>query len=351
MNYKNILIVKLSAIGDIVNAIPVAAALRELYPNARITWIAEKTGGALLKDNPNLDELIIFEKKKFTSLKGLRENLWSFIKFIRSKKYDLVLDIQGLFKSTVITSLTGAKERLVFDTAREGSNIFSKRVVGPNATGHVVERYLDVVRHLGGKIDKPNFSVFLTLEEAKAAKQILKDHDLIDKRYVVMALGAGWPNKVWPQEYFAELSNLIYDMGYIPVAIGGAAEEPLYKKVADANKGVLTVNLVNKTPLKQLAYIIKNASAFIGGDTGATHIAVAVNTPIIALLGPTIFHRNCPYGDNNQVIIVDRPCVSCKKRGCPKGLDCLSEISVEQVLEAFKSIMKKKAEQENNILL
>ena len=342
MNYKNILIVKLSAIGDIVNAIPVAAALRELYPNARITWIAEKTGGALLKDNPNLDELIIFEKHKFTSLKGLRENFVDFVKFIRSKKFDLVLDIQGLFKSTVITVLTGAKEKLVFDTAREGSSIFSKRIVGANSTGHVVERYLDVVRHLGGKIDKPNFSIFLTLEEMKEAKQLLKENNLVDKKYVVFALGAGWPNKVWPSEYFAELSNLVYDMGYIPVAIGGAAEEKLYEKIVESDKGILPINFVNRTPLKQLAYIIKNASAFVGGDTGALHIAVAVNTSIIGLLGPTIFYRNCPYGDNNQVIVVDRPCISCKKRGCPKGFDCLSEISVEQVFEAFKNIILNK---------
>ena len=341
MNYKNILIVKLSAIGDIVNAIPVAAALRELYPNARITWIAEKTGAALLKDNPNLDELIIFEKNKFTSFKGLRDNLTDFIRFIRSKKFDLVLDIQGLFKSTVITALTGAKVKLVFDTAREGSNIFSKRIVGPNATGHVVERYLDVVRHLGGKIDKPNFSIFLSLEEMQAAKKLLKENGLVNKKYVVFALGAGWPNKVWPPAYFAELTDLIYELGYTPVAVGGSAEEKLYERLVESAKGRLPVNLVNKTPLKQLAYIIKNAEAFIGGDTGALHIAVAVNTPIIALLGPTIFYRNCPYGDNNQVIIVDRPCISCKKRGCPKGFDCLSEISVQQVFEAFKNIKNK----------
>ncbi|WP_094603888.1 Lipopolysaccharide core heptosyltransferase RfaQ [Sporomusa silvacetica DSM 10669] len=341
MSYNNILIVKLSAIGDVIHALPVAPALKKCFPQARITWVVEKTAYDILTNNPYIDEIIIFDKANFKTLGGLLRHAPEFVANLKARRFDLALDLQGLFKSSAIVFLSGASTRLVYENAREGSQLLSRRVVGSYATGHVVERYLDVVRGLGCQVDQPVFPVVITDDEVKRTRSIMAHAGLpVGTPYVVMALGANWPNKIWPAEKFAELCDRLYTAEkFTPVVIGGPGDDPLLERLL-AQVQIPPISLVGKTSLKQLAYVIKNAAAFIGGDTGPMHLSAALGIPTIALMGPTDQIRNGPYGNTHRVILADRQCIGCWQRKCSKGWDCLASISVETVYSQLLEIMQ-----------
>ena len=339
MIYKNILIVKLSAIGDVIHALPVAHALKKCYPNARITWVVEKPAYDLLTNNPDIDEIIIFDKPKFKSLSGILRHAPAFIGLLRQRKFDLALDLQGLFKSSIISFLSGADTRLVYENTREGSQLLSRRISGECANGHVVDRYLDVVRALDCQVEKPVFTVHITPEEAAVTSRIATQVGLnLDRPYVVLALGANWPNKIWPFEHFATLSDRLYKEKIIPVMIGGPGDKVMANQLS-ALTDIMPIDLTGQTTLKQLAFIIKGARAFVGGDTGPMHLAVAMGTPTVALMGPTDIIRNGPYGAEHIALVTPRDCVGCWERNCPQQLDCLAEIEPSDVYKAVKQLL------------
>lgn len=336
--YNNILIVKLSAIGDVVHALPVAYALKQCFPAARITWVVEKPSYDLLANNPCIDEIIVFDKPRLKKASGFRDYAPSFIGLLRSRRFDLALDLQALFKSGAIAFLSGAHERYVYCNTRELSDKLSRRVCGPNQDGHVVERYLDVVRALGCEVKQAVFPIRITAEEERAATDTARQAGLdITRPYILLAPGANWPNKRWPRPFFAALADKLRQDGYIPVVSGGPGDAALAAEIA-ATAAVPPVDLTGKTSLKQLAHIIKNARALVGGDTGPMHLAAALATPVVALHGPTDTIRNGPYGSGHKALVTAHECAGCWRRACPKGLDCLAGITVEAVYEAIKSI-------------
>ncbi|WP_371372144.1 lipopolysaccharide heptosyltransferase II [Sporomusa aerivorans] len=339
MTYRNILIVKLSAIGDVIHALPVASALKKCFSQARITWIVEPPAYDLLTNNPYIDEIIVFEKAKFKSLSGFYQYAPAFIKTLRAKQFDLALDLQGLFKSAAISLLSGAPRRFVYCNAREGSDKVGKRICGPNSQGHVVERYFDVVRELGCNITNPEFVINITDEEAAVAAAIAKQAGLtLESPYIVLMPGTNWPNKCWPADKFAQLADQLFASNLIPVLVGGNAEKNVISEIA-AQTAILPIDISGRTTLKQLAHIIKNARAVVAGDTGPMHLAAALGTPVIALFGPTDPNRNGPYGLGHHVVTIQRDCQGCWQRQCPEGKDCLSDIDVKIVYEALKTVI------------
>ncbi|SDD80583.1 lipopolysaccharide heptosyltransferase II [Sporomusa acidovorans] len=344
MSYSNILIVKLSAIGDVIHALPVATALKQQFPAAKITWVVEKPAYDLLTNNPYIDELVIFDKAKYKSLGGLLKHGRALARQLKAKKFDLALDLQGLFKSAAIIYLSGATTRLGYCNMRELSHLVSRPVFGPNQTGHVVDRYLDVVRALGCEVNQPvRFPIQITAEEAMSAEAVATHAGLRQgNRYVVLAPGTNWPTKCWPVSHFAELANMLWQDQIIPVLIGGRGDQRLSEDISQS-ASIPPVDLTGKTGLKQLAHVIKQAVCFIGGDTGPMHLAVAVNTPVIALFGPTDPLRNGPYGAGagHQVLLTDRACRDCWKRECPRHEICLDVITPGQVYQTVGAVLTK----------
>lgn len=339
MIYKNILIVKLSAIGDVIHALPVAQALKTCFPQAKVSWVVEKAAYDLLTNNPYIDELILFEKQKFKSIGGFIFESPAFIQFLRSKKYDLALDLQGLLKSGLIAYLSGASKRLVYENAREGSHLLSERVVGSHAKGHVVERYLDVVRALGCSIEQPVFSIVHTQAEIDLTGKIASQAGFqLNSRFAVLILGANWPNKIWPYQHYAHLCNRLWEEGIIPILTGSQGERKLAEQIIALTE-IPPVDLTGKTSLKQLAYVLKKASVVVGGDTGPMHLAAAVGSPVIALMGPTDIERNGPYGKGHVAIVTPRDCAGCWQRQCPKQLDCLDAITPQQVYDQIQKTL------------
>ena len=330
----NVLIVKLSAIGDVIHALPVSYAIKETFPYAKVTWVVEPPAYDLLTMNPYVDKIILFEKKEFKTFSGFVERFFPFRKEIQSESYDAVLDLQGLFKSAAIAFFAKSNIKLGICNMRELSNKVSKPVIGEHAQGHIVERYLDTARAIGCRVKDVTFPIEIPREEIYNARDIMKNAGLDEnKPYVVFAVGANWANKRWRTDFFAELGDWLYNLKVMPVLIGGGETD--FKIAADIYAAMQNspVNLVNKTNLKQLAYVIENARLVIGGDTGPVHLAAGLKIRTLMLMGPTDANRNGPYGQIQNAIEVDRDCKGCWKRACPKNEDCLANISVKQVQE------------------
>lgn len=336
----NILIVKLSAIGDVIHALPVSYALRQKYPTAHITWVVEPTAYEIVKHNPCVDEVILFQKKAFKTFKGFRQNFKPFYKLLHRRKYDISIDLQGLFKSMAVVLTANAKKKIGYVDMREGSNLISKAIKGSNFNGHIVDRYLDTVKYLGCDTDNIIFPLKNTAEEINYVNNLLMDNKIDDNTpFIVFAVGTNWVNKCWSTKNFAILSDLLSKHSIKTVLIGfGKNDEQKAVEISRQNTSNNITNLVGKTSLMQTAALIKKAKAVVGGDTGNLHLAAALNIPAIMLMGPTDPNRNGPYRQIHNVILAGHDCDGCWKRICRKNIDCLSTITPNQVLEKILKI-------------
>ena len=329
---KNILVVKLSAIGDVIHALPVSYAIKETYPDAHLTWVVEPPAKELLDGNSYIDEILVFEKKRFKSVRGFLHNIGPFKAKLRRRHYDVALDLQGLFKSAAIAWLSQAPLRLGTCNMRELSDRVSRPVVGPYAQGHIVERYLDVVRAMGCRVEKVVFPMVVSARDQDLSIRILQQAGVHQGNpYIVLVVGAGWPNKRWPTKYFASLCDWLYRQQLIPVLVGGGAVDEARAAEIQAQAEIPAIDIVGRTSLQQLAHILRQAQAVVGGDTGPVHLAAGMGTPTVMLMGPTDANRNGPYGQAQNALEVAYPCKYCWKRGCPEGKDCLAGLSVEMV--------------------
>lgn len=339
MDYRNILVIKLSAIGDVIHTLPAVHALRQSYPDAKITWIVEKPSYDLLNNNPDIDQIILFEKAQFKTLSGLWRNAPDFSRLLKSNRFDLAIDFQGLFKSAAISLLSGAGNRVGYCDMRELSQIVSRPICGEGSKLHVVERYLDVVRELVGQISEIRFPIHITPEESEQARAIAQKSGLAIQQapYVVLAPGTNWRTKCWPTKHYAVLADQLRQAGFGVMLVGGQGDKPLAQDIQSSSQ-TNPVDLTGKTTLKQLACLIRESIAFVGGDTGPMHLAVAVSTPVVALFGPTDPLRNGPYYGHNVILRPQRPCINCWKRNCEHI--CLADIHPQTVFNAVVGLIR-----------
>ena len=340
----NILIVKLSAIGDVIHALPVSRAIKETFPEAKVTWAVEPPAYDILAGNPCVDEILIFEKKKFKTFGGFSENFLPMRKKLREGRYDIALDLQGLAKSAALAYFSGAPKRFGTADMREMSSLVSKPVAGPNAKGHIVERYLDVARAIGCRVHEVEFPMEIPERDEESAKEELSQSGVPEgATYAVLAVGANWPNKRWPASYYSLLSDWLFGQKIIPVLVGGGPVDENIAAYIETEAKIPPVSIIGKTSLKELAAVIRGARLVIGGDTGPVHLAAGLRRPTVMLMGPTDANRNGPYGQIENAVEIKRRCRWCWKRACPKGLDCLRSISTETVKEKIRDVLKKTA--------
>ena len=336
----NILIVKLSAIGDVIHALPVSYALRRKFPDAHITWVVEPTAYEIVKHNPCVDEVILFQKKAFKTMKGFRENFKPLYKQLHQRRYDISIDLQGLFKSLAVVLTANAKRKIGYVDMREGSNLISKPIKGSHHSGHIVDRYLDTVKILGCDTDNIIFPLENTAEETEYVNTLLQSRNIDETtKFIAFAVGTNWVNKCWPTKNFARLSDLLAKHNLSSVLIGfGKNDEHKAAEIMQNSNAKNIVNLVGKTSLMQTAALLKKSQAVVGGDTGNLHLAAALNIPAIMLMGPTDPVRNGPYRQMHNVILTGHDCDGCWKRTCRKNIDCLSAVKPEQALEKILKI-------------
>ncbi len=337
-DYRRILFIKPSSLGDIIHAMPALAALRRTHPSASVTWLVKRQWSGLVERIDGVDRVWAVDP----GLKG-----WlSQVPALRAERFDVAVDLQGLFRSAAMGWLSGASHRVGFANAREGGAWwYNQRVPVPTTEMHAVDRYLLAAEAMGAV--KPGIAEFRfripQADHDEVARLLDRTGAASEARWVAMNVSARWPTKRWPAASFAAMADRLIHEGYGPVLfIGGpderadvAAVRGLMKAESYDLSGALTVGL--------LPAFLQKAAQLVTNDSGPMHIAAAVGTPVVALFGPTSPARTGPYGSGHRVLTHEIPCRPCFQRSCTNAqqLACLTGITPDQAVVAFRSLQQR----------
>ncbi|MBK5281146.1 MAG: lipopolysaccharide heptosyltransferase II [Nitrospiraceae bacterium] len=333
-DYRQILFIKPSSLGDIVHAMPAFSAIRRAYPKTRLTWLVKREWAGLVERIDGVDRVWPVE----STLKG-----WlSQVSLLRAERFDLVVDLQGLFRSAAIGWLSGSPLLVGFTNGREGSPWFySRRVPVPQSEMHAVDRYLLVAKAVGAvESGTPEFRFRIPQTDHDEVDRLLSRSGLTPgMSWVAMNVSARWPTKRWPAASFAEVADRLQQEGYGAVVMIGGPDERVDVAAVRAEMKTPAIDLAGATTVGLLPALLSKASVLITNDSGPMHIAAAVGTAVVALFGPTSAVRTGPYGVGHDVLTGKVPCSPCFSRTCHNTLplECLRSVSPEQVLAAARA--------------
>ncbi|MDP6446826.1 MAG: glycosyltransferase family 9 protein [Pirellulaceae bacterium] len=291
-----ILIVRLSAIGDCVLTTPLLCALRRQFPHAFISWVVQSNCADVLRGHPCLDELIEVDRGFAKS----PSRLWKLRRELQLRRFDVSIDPQGLFKSSVVAWLSGAPQRIgnAGALAREGSDWFNNTCLTTHSD-HVVDHQLELLAPLGVRAGEVEFRLPLGDQARRTVGRFIMDRGF--EQYAILNPGAAWESKVWPVEYYGQLAQRLAGDGIPCVIAWGGKKERAWAEQVVSHAGVNAV-LAPATTLGEFAALAARATFFVGSDTGPLHIAAAVGTNCISLHGTTEPHKSGPYGHGHTPI-------------------------------------------------
>ena len=332
-DYRHILLIKPSSLGDIVHAMPTCAAIRRAYPKARLTWLVKREWAGLVERIDGVDRVWPVT----STLKG-----WlSQVSPLRAEQFDLVVDLQGLFRSAAIGWFSGSPLLVGFANGREGSpRFYSRRVSVPQSDMHAVDRYLLVAKAVGAvESGAPEFRFRIPQTDYDEVDRVLSRSGVTPgTSWVAMNVSARWQTKRWPPASFAEVADRLQQEGWGAVVMIGGPDERA--EVAEVTRMMKTpaIDLAGATSVGQLPALLSRASLLITNDSGPMHVAAAVGTAIVALFGPTSAVRTGPYGAGHAVLSGNVPCSPCFSRTCHNTvpLECLRTVLPQQVLAAAR---------------
>jgi len=326
---KRVLIVRLGALGDIVHAIPVAAALRRAFPSVRIDWLVAAKHREILDLVPVIDRrLAITDRSTLTAIRELRR-----------ARYDAAIDLQGLLKSAVLARASGAgrvigfastylRERLARPFYTDAFDPGCGDIYDPREKRHVVQINLGILEPLGLTVGVPEFPIERV--DSEAARAVA---ERAGGRYAVVNPGAAWPNKRWPPERFGAVAAALRARHALrSVVTWGPGEESIAAAVVAASGGAAL--MTPRTSVADLVALARGAALMISGDTGPTHIATALGTPIVGIYGPTRPSRNGPWSPADVVVTRDPICECLHLRRCRRQTMCLMDVGVDEVVAA-----------------
>lgn len=342
-----VLIVKASALGDVVHALPVLAWLKSADPAMEIDWLVEEGFAPLLESHPLLRRVHRIATRSWRRqgwLAAVRESLQT-VRCLRAERYDVVLDLQGNGKSGLFTLLSGASRRYGFDRdgVREWPNLLATtcRVALTAADHHISERSLAIARTAfpAGSVRVAAGPLPVQPAAAQRIAVQLGEHGLAGRRFAVLHYGTTWTTKLWPVESWLELiRNLAAGDDLVPVLTWGSAEEltVVERLAADAGNGA---RVWPRGTLAELAALLARATVVVGGDTGPVHIAAAVGTPTVSLYRVTDQSRNGPRGDRHIRLQAPLECSPCLRKQCERDSECGLSIPVVGVLSAIRTLL------------
>ena len=344
-----VLIVKVSALGDIVHALPVLAYLDGLNQDLSVDWLLEKSFAPLLENHPMLRNVITLDTKRWRKagfFPSIREVL-KVVGQLRKEKYDVVLDLQGNSKSGLFTWLSGAPKRYGFDRqqAREILNLASTnhKVDIPADCHHISKRYLRIVQSAFPSSQKVPLCGPLSVDPAaeKNVLEQLKEYGLKPNEYFVAHYGTTWETKLWPLQQWKELIKVLTEQGQNIILTWGndKEREAVEAIIAKASQGRALI--WPKKPLAELIALLRLARLVIGADTGPVHIAAAVGTSTVSLFRVTDSERNGPPGENHIRLQAQMDCSPCLRKQCDLNEQCGESITVDAVVDAVGRLMIK----------
>lgn len=343
-DFQRILLIKPSSLGDIIHALPALSAVRRRFPQAHIAWLVKREWAQILEGHPDLTEVIAAD---------FRWPAWPrLVVQLRRAHFDLVIDLQGLFRSGLLTRLTGAPMRVGFAAGREGSRwCYTDQVelAGSESCAwrlipvHAVDRNLALVRHVGADVTQPRFVFPDLTEEDQRVTQLLTESGVKPgERLIAVAPVDRHRVRSWPLDRFADAAAQLAVMWKAKVVVLGTPgqRDIIQPFVQRLPTGI--VDLVGKTTIRELAALLRRASLLMANDSAPLHLATAMGIPVVGLFGPTNVVRARPYGVQHRVVRIDLPCSPCERRICSNSTqyECLSGIDVAQVVTAARTLME-----------
>lgn len=335
---KNILIIRLSSIGDVIHCTPVARSLKMRWPDCKITWLVGQVAAELIQENPTIDKIIIWSREKFEGY--LREwklwhawKMWRELQRILAEPYfDAVLDIQGLFLTGMISRLVNTRRRIGMTGTKEINWLFMTERGKPLGR-HITQKYLGVLTCLG--IHNVDFRMCLAVAERdrKFATEFLQTQGVgLQEKIGILILGTTWQSKNWPLPFFEKVIILL--AGTFKIILCGSQQEVLAGQELEEKLSIPIINTIGLTGLLEMAAIMERASVVIAGDTGPLHMAAALGIPTVGLFGPTDPIIYAPQGSGNESVTSQLPCSYCHKKRCRKAEDalCMRSITPEAVV-------------------
>jgi heptosyltransferase-1 len=325
---RRFLIVRLGALGDVIHAIPAAAALRRQFPGARIDWLVDPRYTDLLGLVTGLDTAIGLDPRA-----GAGDTLTT-LRRLRASRYDAAIDLQGLLKSAVLARAAGARRTVGFTAShlREPAARFCySETVDPGDAAHVIDKNLALLTAVGvGDLAR---AFPIAVPRTAAVERV--EQELNGRRFALLNPGAAWPNKRWPADRFGALAAALRDRdGLESLVLWGPGEEALAQSVVDFSRGAARPSPA--TTVVDVFGIARAASVMISGDTGPLHIAGAAGTPLVALFGPTRAERNGPWDPSDIVVSRTATCACLYERRCRRDAPCIEDIGVDDVIDAVE---------------
>ena len=366
-DFRKILLIKLSAVGDVVHTIPVLNKLRRRYPLAQLDWLVTPAIAELLRHHPAITNIIEFEREAWSKPWRL-EPFASYLRLasrLRAAAYDLVVDMHGQFRTAALTLATGAPARIGFDRpragvwdasprkfpeqarkhawqgAREGSWLaYTHHIPVPTLDLHAVDRYLNVGPILGLDREPADFSFPIPQSAVSQVETLLAQHGANRAEIVIMAPGTIWETKQWGSEKFAQVAAHFLSKGLAVILIGSQRERVVCEEVAALSPGA--IDLAGRTALSELAALIRRSAISVTNDSGPMHLAVALDRPVVSIFGPTDPVWIGPYRRANAVLHADLECSPCylrRLKHCHHGHACMRNVSVPAVIERAERIL------------
>jgi heptosyltransferase I len=330
-NIKKILIIKPSALGDIVHSLPFLNALKQQFPHVKIDWVVAHGLRTFLEGHPMINHLWTIRKEEWKKLDYLKQTLKEvndLRKGLKKVQYDVSIDLSGLFRSGIISYFSNAKIKLGFKESDEGSPMFYTHKVHGSMKIHAIDRYLKIAKFMGcdtSRIEYP-FAPY------DPHPSILKE---LPEKYIILSPSAGKVANRWHSQRFGELSSRL---PYPTIVIASRDEADIADEMVANSKGS-AISIAGSTSLKELVAVIKKAVFFVCNDTGPMHIAAALDVPVFAVFGPANPVRTGPYGDIHTVIQRDMGCIPCYAKKPCSHFKCMEELTVDQVYDTINTKM------------
>ncbi len=327
---KKILIIKPSALGDIVHSLPFLHNIKKCFPEASIHWVVAKGLHTFLEGHPLIDKLWIINKdqwKRFSYLPNTLGEMGALISGLKKEQFDVSVDLSGLLRSGLITLASRAKYKLGFKESNEGSPFFYTHKIEGGKEIHAIDRYLRIAAFMGCDTSEIRYP-FAPYPEHPPILETLPEE------YAVLAPSAGKAANRWPAERFGQLAA---KLPLPSVLISSMADQKLVQEAVNASNGK-AISLAGKTNLKEMIAVIKKAKFFVTNDTGPMHFAAALNVPVFAIFGPANPARTGPYGTIHTVIREDLECSPCYAWKPCDHWRCMEAITVDRV---YNAIMQK----------
>lgn len=341
-DFRRILLIKPSSPGDIIHALPVLYGLRRRYPNAHVAWLVASPFINLIEREPALSEVISFDRRRFGRVGrslSVTGEFAGFVQSLRDRAFDLVLDLQGLFRSGFLAMASGAPVRIGFADAREFAWMFYTHAIAVDSLDrHAADRNFGVASLLGFSDAPLTFGIAVSDADRATAQRLLDECSIgPDDGYAVLVPGTRWETKCWPPDRFGLLAIELKQRHGLPsVLVGGASDVNLGGMAAVVSQGAAH-HLCGRTSLRELAALIERAAIVVTADSTPMHLAAALDRPLVALFGPTNPARTGPYGRSADVLRIDLKCSPCylkKLSQCRFDHACMQQLEVEHVADA-----------------